>query len=134
MLNVATYLDRSAVHGIGLFAGEVIEAGTVVWEYNPAVDLVYTLAQWEELRAAISAASFANMRRLSFKENGRIYFCLDNAQFMNHSEACDNVGHNTALDRMAALRKISRGEELLCNYLSYSDPDDYHIRNMGRKF
>ena len=133
MLNVTTYLDRSPVHGIGLFAGEVIEAGTVVWEFNPAVDLVYSLAQWEEMRTAISAESFANMRRLSFKESGKIYFCLDNAQFMNHSETSDNVGHYESLDRMEALRKISRGEELLCNYRSYSDPDDFHIRNIVNK-
>ena len=133
MLSVATYLDRSTVHGIGLFAAREIEPGTVVWEFNPAVDLAYTLDQWQALKVSVSFHSFANLRRLSFKENGRIYLCLDNAQFMNHSETNENVAHVLSKDKMEAVRQISRGEELLCNYLSYSDPDDFHIRSIRDK-
>ncbi len=130
MLRVNTYLDRSPIHGIGLFAGERIMAGSIIWEFNPAIDLVYSPVQWDALKAGISAPSFMNLTRLSYKEGGNIYFCMDNAQFMNHSEIYTNVVHGESKNRMHALRNIGQGEELLCNYLSYSDPDDYHIKNI----
>jgi len=134
MLNVKTYLDRSHFHGIGLFAKQGITAGTLVWEFNPAVDLVYSLDHWNELKAGIADQSFANLIRLSYKEEGRIYVCMDNAQFMNHSETRDNVVHGASKNEMYAVRDIEKGEELLCNYLSYSDPDDFHARNIVNKY
>ena len=39
MLLVRTYLDRSALHGIGVFAAELISATTVVWRFTPGFDL-----------------------------------------------------------------------------------------------
>jgi uncharacterized protein len=130
MLGVRTYLDRSPLHGIGLFTSERIMAGSIVWEFNPAVDLVYSLVQWDLLKASITAQSFMNLVRLSYKEAGNIYFCMDNAQFMNHSETHPNVAHGSSKNKMHAVRDIEKGEELLCNYLSYSDSDDYHVRNI----
>ena len=130
MLSVNTYLDRSPLHGIGLFASQKIIAGSMVWEFNPAVDLVYSLNQWDALKASIAAPSFMNLARLSYKEAGEIYICMDNAQFMNHSETHTNGVHGASKNRMHALRDINKGEELLCNYLSNSDPDDYHIKNI----
>jgi len=130
MLSVPTYLDRSPVHGIGLFASQKIMAGSLVWEFNPAVDLVYSLVQWDLLKESIAAPSFRNLLRLSYKEAGNIYICMDNAQFMNHSETRANVVHGVSKNMMYAVRNIDNGEELLCNYFSYSDPDDFHVRNI----
>ena len=134
MLCIKTYLDRSTIHGIGLFADQEIMAEELVWELNCLVDHAYTLDQWTALRANISEQSFLNIRRLSYKEENLIYLCMDNAQFMNHSEASYNVAHHGSLkNRMYAVRHIARGEELLCNYLLYGDPDDYHTRNISNK-
>ncbi|MDX1775954.1 MAG: SET domain-containing protein-lysine N-methyltransferase [Desulfobulbales bacterium] len=134
MLCIKTYLDRSVIHGIGLFAGQDITAGTLVWELHRAVDHAYTLDQWNTLKADISCHSFANLLRLSYKEDGLIYVCMDNAQFMNHSEALCNVAHYGPLkSRMYAVKHIAGGEEILCNYLSYSDADDYHARNITNR-
>jgi SET domain-containing protein len=133
MLKVRTYLDRSPIHGIGLFSNQKIMAGSMVWEFNPAVDLVYSLEQWDLLKASIAAQSFVNLIRLSYKEKGFIVLCMDNAQFMNHSEIHDNVVHGVSKSKMHAVRNIARGEELLCNYLSYSDPDDFHAWNIVKK-
>jgi SET domain-containing protein len=33
MLLVKTYLDKSAIHGLGVFAGEVIRKGAKVWRF-----------------------------------------------------------------------------------------------------
>jgi SET domain-containing protein len=128
MLRVKTFLDRSTIHGIGLFSNQYIKEGALVWEFHHAVDHAYSSEEWNLLRKSISPQSFRNLLQLSYKEDGLIYVCFDNAQFMNHSETKGNVVHQGASkSRMYAFKDISRGEELLCNYLSYSDPDDYHI-------
>ena len=38
MLKVKTYLDKSSIHGIGLFANQDIKKGTLVWAFTEGVD------------------------------------------------------------------------------------------------
>jgi len=45
MLLIKTYLDKSPIHGIGVFAGEFIKKGTQVWEFNPLIDIILTPEQ-----------------------------------------------------------------------------------------
>jgi len=126
MLKVKTFLDVSAIHGIGIFADENIVKGSVIWEFNPYVDLVYTPEQWCTLAANISIQSFAALRHYSYKEKGNYYVCLDNAQFMNHCAVDFNVENQQDANQMLARHDIKKGEELLCNYFQYSDHDDEH--------
>jgi len=128
MLKVKTYLDCSTTHGIGLFAGEDIAAGAEIWEFNPKIDLTFSPSQWGEIMKSLVPAGRNTLRRYSYKENGSYCLCLDNAQFMNHSQDCCNVGNDKAKDVMFALVDIRNGEELLCNYRDYSDWDDAHLR------
>jgi len=132
MLKVKTYLDRSTTHGIGLFAGEDIAAGAEIWEFNPKIDLTFNPAQWDEIMKSLVPAGRDTLRRYSYKENGSYYVCLDNAQFMNHSQDVCNVGNDKGKNIMYALIDIGSGEELLCNYLDYSDWDDAHLRCLCR--
>jgi hypothetical protein len=39
MLMVRTYLAPSAIEGLGVFAGEFIERGRLVWTLNPLFDI-----------------------------------------------------------------------------------------------
>ncbi|MEW6595563.1 MAG: SET domain-containing protein [Thermodesulfobacteriota bacterium] len=130
MLKIHTYLDRSATHGIGIFAAEDIPEGTLVWEYNPRVDLTYSPEEWQSLKATVAPASFTALERYSYKENDCFHLCIDNAQFMNHSDSNYNVV-NTAHNTMLARCDIRRGEELLCNYFQYSDADDVHAERLA---
>jgi SET domain-containing protein len=129
MLLIKTFLERSDIHGIGLFAGHDLKAGTAVWEFNDLVDLKFTLEEWDLYRREITTQSYNNLLNLSYKEDDFIILCIDNAQFMNHSLTRCNIGHqDSSRDRMYAYRDIMKGEELLCNYQAYSDPDDYHAK------
>ena len=130
MLKIHTYLDRSATHGIGIFAAEDIPEGTLVWEFNPRIDLTYTPEEWRALKTEVAPACFTALERYSYKENDRFHLCIDNAQFMNHSESDYNVV-NTAHNTMLARCNIRRGEELLCNYFQYSDADDVHAERLA---
>ncbi len=44
MLLIKTYLDtRKILHaGIGLFAGEFIPKGTIVWKFDEGIDMLFT--------------------------------------------------------------------------------------------
>jgi len=127
MLKVITYLEVSGVHGIGIFAGEDIPAKSVIWEFNPHVDLKYSCKEWQQLKEEVSPQSFAALERYSYKEDNYYWLCLDNAQFMNHGDEDYNVVNESSC-LMLARRDIKQGEELLCNYFHYSDCDDQHVK------
>lgn len=127
MLTIKTYLDKSSVDGIGIFAGEDIPKGKIVWKFNPWVDIVYTREEWDQLKKDISPESFNQVLKFTYKSNGNYYVCVDSAQFMNHSKDQFNVGNNPENDTMFARCNIEKGEELLCNYFEYCDWDDYNI-------
>ncbi|MBI5556744.1 MAG: SET domain-containing protein [Deltaproteobacteria bacterium] len=127
MLTIATYLDRSGLHGIGVFAGRDIAGGQVIWEFNPLLDLEFTGEQWRRMQEKASPHSFRHIRRYSYKEDNKFYLCLDNAQFMNHSSDHHNVANNKNNNTMVAKGDIRKGEELLCNYFEYCDSDDFNL-------
>ncbi len=127
MLTIATYLDRSLLHGIGVFAADNIAKGQVVWEFNPLVDLEFTAEQWRKIERNSAPESFLHIRRYSYKEDNKYYLCVDNAQFMNHSKLAANVANDKLTNTMVACTNIRKGEELLCNYFEYCDCDDFNL-------
>ena len=133
MLTVPTYLDRSSLHGIGIFSSSFLTEGMLVWEYHSRVDLTFKPDQWIDLGRGLSPCSFDNLRFHSYKEKGCLVLCLDNARFMNHSGSKANVRQDNEKDRMFASRDVEPGEELLCNYFEYSDCDDFHVLNFAKQ-
>lgn len=127
MLRIKAYLDKSLINGIGIFAGEDIPEGKIIWEFNPLVDIVYSGEEWNNLTRGISPESLQHILRFTYKSNGKYYLCVDSAQFMNHGNDSYNVGNNSENDTMFARRSIKQGEELLCNYFEYCDSDDFNL-------
>lgn len=132
MLTITSFIDRSEVSGLGVFTSERISKGTIIWVYNPLVDLTYSEEQWNELKKTLSSQSFASIQRYSYKEHGKHILCTDNAQFMNHSSLLCNISNSPDLKEMFANRDVESGEELLCNYFEYSDSDDHHLNFITR--
>lgn len=128
MLIVPTFIDRSAVSGMGVFAQELIPKGTIIWIYNSVIDQTFSESEWQQLEKQLHAHSFQSIKKYSYKERGKYILCNDNAQFMNHSDSDFNISNSSDLNSMFATRDIEMGEELLCNYLEYSDEDDHHIK------
>ncbi|RJP83715.1 MAG: SET domain-containing protein-lysine N-methyltransferase [Desulfobacteraceae bacterium] len=131
MLEIKTSLNTSPINGIGLFAEEDVQKGKIIWSFNPLVDIVFHSDQWDELQSNISKHSFDQIKKYAYKENNRRILCVDNAQFMNHSDTHYNVGNLKDGDIMIALTHIKKGEELLCNYFDYSDADDDHLKEIS---
>ena len=118
MLLVKTYLDRSKIHGIGLFAAERIAKGTVIWRRSPEIDLLLEPAQLDRLappaREQIEKYTYLD------RHLGKLVLCGDDARFFNHSDEpnCldfpDDTGGTTV-----AKRDIEAGEELTSDYASF---------------
>ncbi len=127
MLRVKTYIDKSKTSGIGLFASEDIPKGKIVWEYFPLIDICFDEKQWFIIQESVDPHSFEQINKYKYKENGLYYLCTDNAQFMNHHDADFNITDTNNGKSMQAIRKILKGEELLCNYYQFCDDDDSNL-------
>ena len=116
MLLVKTRLEKSRIHGIGLFADELIREGTVVWRFHPVIDIRLTAEQIAEL----SGPCQEQTRRYTYREKhtGLYVLCGDDARFFNHSAEpnCIDIFKGDHEDLTVALRDIRKGEELTCDY------------------
>lgn len=107
MLIVKTYLDKSSIDGIGLFAAEDILEGQKISEYS---DLFNSDIPCEHLLD--SELVFAN--KYAVKKFGHFCFFFDDERFMNHSDDPNTV--QESVYTCIAKRNIKKGEEITCNY------------------
>jgi SET domain-containing protein len=116
MLLVNARVDRSAIHGLGLFAVAPIAKGTEVWRFTPGFHLDLDLKTLEDqpasLRERLLHYGYID-RRLN-----RYILCCDDARFINHSDEA-NIRADFTLDRYGvdiAGRDIAAGEEITVDY------------------
>jgi uncharacterized protein len=130
MMCVENYLDKSPIHGIGVYAGAFIPRGTLIWEFTPGFDQVHpdaSLAQLTPVQRAI-------VLFYCYREPGLdgVVLCCDNARHYNF-DANPNSGTGPRPTRVHgclstfALRDIQPGEEL-----TYAvEEDDDALRKLG---
>ncbi len=113
MVRVKTYLSKSSIHGIGVFAAEEIKKGTVTWSYSP---YFVTKINPEE----IAKMSKEEQERLDYLDyywvdaQGNYVFSLDHDKFTNHSFDPNILSVDDFTD--IAARDIAVGEELTIDY------------------
>ena len=113
MMLVRNYIDKSPIHGIGVFAGELIPAGTCIWEMTPDCDQVYS----DAMLAALTPVQREIVLFYGYIEPGMagVILCCDNARHYNFSSD-PNSGSDERMKHGArstyALRDIAEGEEL----------------------
>lgn len=113
MLLVKTRAQASPIEGVGLFAAEPIAKGTVVWRFEPGIDLVVP----EDRVARLPDAAQAFFRRYAFPcpfFPGGLLHSFDNTRFINHDARNPNLDNSGA--ETVALRDIAEGEELTTDY------------------
>lgn len=119
MLLVPTYLDKSPINGIGLFALTFIPKRTVIWEYTNFLDRTYSKYVVENMPES-NLKNF--VKKYCYLDDGSwpVYvLCVDDARFMNHSidpNTSNGEGWTTV-----ANRDIQIGEEITCNYYEIDD-------------
>lgn len=117
MLIIATTLQPSPVHGLGVFTAQPVRAGEVVSRYLPPFDIQFPAA----LLAVLSDAERAYLKNFAYRSrwNGLYILTGDHDRYMNHS-AAPNVGMNpNGNTENLALRDLAAGEELTCDYRTF---------------
>jgi SET domain-containing protein len=116
MLLVRTRIDRSPIHGLGLFAVEPIARGTPVWRFTPGFDLELPPSRLDQVspeqREQLLHYGYIDPRL------GAFILCCDGARFINHSDT-PNIAPDFSQDRHGidiAVRDIATGEEITADY------------------
>lgn len=121
MFLVDVRLERSPIHGWGVFARQRIPAGTRTWELVPGVDQLIDPAAVEGTRDDLRnlLVHYTYLHPFLRKR----VLCGDVAKFMNHSESPTVRGtHTTDGGYDVAVRDIEAGEELTVDYREFDDP------------
>lgn len=114
MLLVKTYIDRSPIHGLGVFAAERIPKGTKIWRFVEGFDRCYTPKQFAKLPKA--ARDF--LKDYAYRVDGEILFTVDNDHHMNHADKPNTVLRS---GYAIAANTIAKGVEITNDYREF-DP------------
>jgi len=118
MLLVSTYIAPSVIDGVGLFAGEPIERGRLIWSLNPKFDIFIEQREIDayppHLQDFMSHYTYPHLEM-----PGVVILDSDNGRFMNHSPTPNT--DFCVFDKGYALVDIAKGEELTSNYHEF-DP------------
>lgn len=124
MLRVKTFIAPSTIAGagLGLFAGEDIKKGALVWTHDPLADQAIPMSALREADPFVQEA----VMRWGFQHRpegaGEDVFVLpaDNDRFVNHSDH-PNIGPDSAhgLANDYALEDIAAGTEIFTNYYGF---------------
>jgi len=112
MLLVKTYLGKSAIHGLGVFAGQFIRKGTKIWRFVEGFDRVYSPKQFAKLPKP--AREF--IRFHGYRVDGEIILTVDHDCHMNHSDNPNTYLHN---GYAIACRNIAKGVEITNDYREF---------------
>lgn len=109
MLLVQTYLAKSRIHGLGVFASKAIPKGTRVWRFIEGFDRAYTPKQFARLPKP--AQDF--IRHHGYRVDGEILLTADHDHHINHSDHANTHWRN---GHIVACRDIRKGEEITNDY------------------
>ncbi|TNF38765.1 MAG: SET domain-containing protein-lysine N-methyltransferase [Gammaproteobacteria bacterium] len=115
MIIVPTYLDKSPIHGFGVFAKQAIARGDIVWEFNPLFDIRFSQEEFDKLPE--SAKQEIEIHLYQPEENGLLYYESTMGKYMNHSREPNVDFSNVGLG--IATRDVAAGEELTCDYRDF---------------
>lgn len=119
MLLVDTFVAASVIEGVGVFAAEPIQAGQLIYRFDPGFDRIVSQAEIaalpESIRRFIDRYTYPHPT-----DRAMLVLDVDNGRHMNHS-----LEPNTDFTHSVfgyAIRDIAIGEEITCNYAEF-EPD-----------
>ncbi len=109
MLLVKTYLDKSTIHGLGVFAGEYIRKGTKVWRFVEGFDRAWSPREF----AKLPKQARTYVLRYGYRVDGEILLTADHDHHINHSHSANTCWRN---GHIVACRDIAKGDEITNDY------------------
>jgi uncharacterized protein len=130
MIHIKYKLDRSKLHGIGLFAGENLNKGTLVYTASPLLDVNISKEQFDLLnekeKQEIEWWGFWD------EANNVWHVDFDVSRFVNHSfNPTLQQNTNTTDAYLTTSRDVKAGEELTQNYLEFESKEDLKKRGIS---
>jgi len=115
---VKTYVDKSKIDGLGLFAAEDITKGSLIWRID-GLDIIVDETGLENLRLTIEQMKY--FYKYSYKTGEHYVFCSDDNKYCNHAEDANTMSD---FKTQVAIRDIKAGEEITCNYKEFVEGFD----------
>lgn len=112
MLVVRTYLEKSHIHGFGVFSRDPIAQGSRVWEFHDKLDIKFTQEEFDRLPSSVREELEWHMYEP--EADGPLFYEATMGKYMNHSREPNVDFSNVGLG--IATREIGAGEELTCDY------------------
>ena len=128
MIHIKYKLDKSSMHGIGIFADQDIPKGELIYTTSPLLDVNITQAQFDSLNEEEERVA----RYYGYWDNAHKVWHVDFADihFINHSFTPNTTQDLSRPEApLVATRDIKAGEELTQNYLDFESEDV--LRNRG---
>ena len=117
MFLIDTYLDKSKIEGIGVFAKENVKKGEKIKEVRPEFEIEFDKENLPRMPLAL-ARLIDNYAYEREKGSKIVVLGIDNEKYLNHS---DDPSVN---DDGIALKDINIGDEITIDYKDFDDSID----------
>ena len=114
MFLIDTYLDKSKIEGIGVFAKENVKKGEKIKEVRPEFEIEFDKENLPRMPLAL-ARMVDNYAYEREKGSKIVVLGIDNEKYLNHS---DDPSVN---DDGIALKDINIGDEITIDYRDFDD-------------
>lgn len=115
MLTVKTYLDKSAIDGLGVFAGQDVKKGDRIWTFVHGFDMALPSTDVD----AFPDAAREYIKKYAFQEKGIVIFTGDNDRYTNHSFTPNTYMAESG--DIIAKADIRQGEEITSDYREFDE-------------
>ena len=125
MYIIETYLDKSTIHGIGVFSKEKILKDTLIWELSSYDHLFYMTKDKRMSNASFpkTKSIYPFLKNFGYLDQHKRFICpADNNAYVNHSFT-PNTYEAEEGNKIYALRDIEKGEEITEDYTKFMDND-----------
>lgn len=118
MLIIKSYIEKSNIEGLGLFAGQDIKEGDIIWFLDPTTDTIMSPAVFGWMISWLPKQDKENFIKWAYKRGDDYILCADNMKFAGYSDTpnCKSLGQYDV-----ALKDIKDGEELTYDYRFIDD-------------
>jgi len=117
MLLIDTYLDKSKIQGVGVFANENAKKGERIKEVRPEFEIEFNSDNLPKMPLAL--ANFINTHSYERELGSKILVMgIDNEKYLNHST------NPSVDDEGIALKDIKVGDEITIDYRDFDDTLD----------